>query len=722
VEARQDSAVLAATPPRRRLGAGGRVLAAAVEVAQADSAGGVLLRRVLPLTVAIPVGAGWLCVVGQRAGLYNAKISVAIVVAATVAVLVTAISRAAMRLHKVDEQRKDLTHNLESIVAARTAELASTMEALRQEGEQRRAASAALLDVTERFRRSFEGAPIGMAVVDGGGMFLEVNDSLALIFGYSEVELLTMGFLELIDGTERAATEDGFRSLLAGTPRKIRNERRFLHADGHAIWAVVAVAGIYDVDGLHRYNVAQIEDVTAIRNAHETLTHRALHDPLTDLPNRTLFLDRLGHALSRRSRRPGSVAVLFVDLDRFKAVNDSLGHEAGDEALREVGRRLSVTMRPSDTVARIGGDEFVILAEEVGGEADAVNVAERLRAALSVPIAIGNAEIVITSSIGLVVAHPGHHTSEDLLRDADTAMYRAKQRGKDRHEVFTDVLRRAVTDRVSVERHVRSAIKDGAFTVHYQPILELSTGRVESVEALVRLNNPDGSLLAPDRFIGVAEDCGLIVQLGAAVFAEACRQQRTWIDRLGPDAPDRVAVNISARELARHGLLEDIQSTLEDSGLDGHRICIELTESTIMEATPSVLKTIGELKNLGVSLSLDDFGTGYSSLTYLKSFPVDTVKIDRSFVSGLAADPDDRAIVEAVMSLARTLGLAVIAEGVETEEQADALRDLGCGFAQGYLWARPLAAEQLERLLLEPAFDRPGIGQPSVGMVAEGAA
>ena len=434
--------------------------------------------------------------------------------------------------------------------------------------------------------------------------------------------------------------------------------------------------------------------------AERALLHQAFHDTLTALPNRALFADRLGQALARRERRPTEAAVLFLDIDRFKWVNDSLGHAAGDELLVGVAHRLQRVLRPGDTVARFGGDEFVVLCEEMGSGDEALLVADRMRHVLAAPFELGGREIGLTASIGIALASTSTHDTPDaLLRDADAAMYRAKERGRDRVELFDDQMRSRAMARLETESALRRALEYGQMKVYYQPVVKLSTGRVAGVEALVRWNHPERGLVSPSEFITVAEETGLIVALGGFVLTEACLQVARWNCRHPASPPLTVSVNLSAHQLRTRGLRDLVIRALKQSGLQPRFLCLEITETALVEDADASRAALDGLKDLGVTLAVDDFGTGYSSLIYLRRFPVGVLKIDRSFVVGLGTNAEDTAIVSGVVGLARALGMLAVAEGVETPEQAVRLAELGCPLGQGYHWSKPLSARQMERWL-----------------------
>jgi diguanylate cyclase (GGDEF)-like protein/PAS domain S-box-containing protein len=446
----------------------------------------------------------------------------------------------------------------------------------------------------------------------------------------------------------------------------------------------------------HRGPDGHIEQVSAIsrdlseaRRFEEHLRHHATHDELTGLPNRTLLMDRLEIALARTVRLDSGVAVLCCDVDRFTVINDGLGAGGGDELLQEVARRLDHSVRPGDTVARFGGDEFVLLCSDLSSPRDAVVLSERVRDAVREPIVIGGNELVVTMSIGIAYDEHGDNAPDVLVRDADAAMYRAKALGRDRAEVFDDALREQALDRLDTEAGLRRAVDEGRLVVHYQPIIDLRDDRVSGFEALMRWDHPERGLLSPDEFMEVAEETGLIVPLGRHLFAEACRQTVAWQKAHGGAEDLVLFVNFSAAQLRHDGVVGDVALVLEESGIDPGCVQVELTEHALLGHEDVAVAQIVALKDLGLKIVIDDFGTGYSSLTYLQRFPVDLLKVDRSFVAGLTEGHGDAAIVRGVIDLAHRLGLTAVAEGVESRAQVETLRELGCEQAQGFLLGRP---------------------------------
>jgi diguanylate cyclase (GGDEF)-like protein len=437
------------------------------------------------------------------------------------------------------------------------------------------------------------------------------------------------------------------------------------------------------------------------QSAESRVRHQALHDPLTGLPNRSLLLDRLNHWAARAGRDRSTAAVLFVDLDNFKVINDALGHDQGDRLLCAVADRIQAELRPSDTVARVGGDEFVVFCEDVESEHEALAMVDRLVRALDAPVELAGQAQHATASVGIALGD-GTVLPEVLIRNADAAMYRAKERGRARYELFDDEMRQRSISWLETESQLRRALAAGELRNVYQPIVSPTSEQIVGFEALVRWHHPERGVVSPADFIPIAEQSGLIVPLGRTVLEQACAEAVRWnADRDGRDGrePLRVAVNFSPRQLSHPRAVEMVVEVLEHTGLDPSLLCVEITESALVDDAAATLGTLNRLKALGVTLALDDFGTGYSSLTYVRRFPIDTLKIDRTFIDGIVGSSEDEAIVTAVLSMGRALGVHVVAEGVETEEQAARLRMLGCTLAQGYLFSRPIAPDAVRELL-----------------------
>jgi diguanylate cyclase (GGDEF)-like protein/PAS domain S-box-containing protein len=554
-------------------------------------------------------------------------------------------------------------------------------------------------ETSERFRLAFESGVSGMALLTPDGRYTKVNRALCKMIGYTEQELLGRTFQSVTHPDDLVADVDQQRALLAGAVDVYETEKRYLHRDGHEVWAQIGVTAVRDEDGKVSYFISQTHDVTTRRRVVDELAHRALHDPLTGLPNRALFLDRLRHALVRLRRHSSEVAVLFVDLDRFKLVNDGMGHGAGDAILVEAAQRLSDVARAEDTVARFGGDEFTILCENANGEV-ARHVARRVLDACARSFAHEGREFHLSASVGIRVNDLASASPDALLRDADIALYAAKEHGRARFEVFDPGSRMAGVDVLATEQALRLALRHGELCLHYQPEVDLTTQRIVAVEALVRWQHPERGLLPPSEFIPAAEETGLIVPMGEWVLGEACSQLATWRRAGIVEDQVRVAVNVSARQLSRPELPERVRAALAAADLDPAALCLEITESVVIEDAEVALANLTAIKEQGVCVALDDFGVGFSSLRQIRELPpVDVIKVDRSFTAGLGRNNSDGAVVTAVLSLARSLSLTAVAEGVETAEQLDLLRGLGCAVGQGFYFAPPLPADEIAHLL-----------------------
>jgi diguanylate cyclase (GGDEF)-like protein/PAS domain S-box-containing protein len=699
---------------------------------------------------------------------------------------------------------------------------------------ERKRTEDALREMRDRFGSIFDHAPIGVAMVSLEGRYLQVNRSLCEILGYTEEELQALTWQEITHPDDLASSSAYARRIVEGEFPKYHLDKRFLHAEGHTVWASLSVSLVRDAEGEPLYFVSQIQDVTERKQAEsalkeseqrfrslvqnssdiitilgadgtvhyvspavekvtgykpeeqqgtnafdsvypddreqalntfaevlkrpglhpslefrvphtdgswrylehvvnnllddpavrgvvvnswdvterkalvEQLRYQAFHDALTGLPNRALFMDRLEHALTRAKRRGSKVAVLFMDLDNFKVINDSLGHKAGDQLLAAVAERLKTCLRPEDTAARLGGDEFTILVEDISSVGEGVQIAERIADILRPPIALEDQEVFTTVSTGIALNSTAQEQPDDLLRYADLAMYRAKHRGKARYEVFEPSMDAKAVERLIMETGLRRALVRQQFRVYYQPIVALENDKVAGVEALVRWEHPQRGLLLPEEFLSVAEETGLIVRIGQWVLREASKQARIWQQRYPGTPPLTISVNLSTREFFHPELVAEV---LDESEIEPASLQLEITERAMTtNGTSSTERKLRNLKRMGVKLAIDDFGLGYSSLSYLKRFPVDFLKIDRSFIAGLRREPNGVSkgteITKALIDLTHALGLRVIAEGVETSEQLRRLRNMKCDFAQGNYFSEPLPSEELGDILAEDLTDR----------------
>jgi PAS domain S-box-containing protein len=560
-----------------------------------------------------------------------------------------------------------------------------------------------------------ENAADMIAVIDSAGNRLYNSPAYQKVLGYSSEEL------KLTSAVDQIHPEDRQRVLEAAekarlTGRGERLEYRIRHKDG--TWRILesVATAIPNEKGQTERLVIVNRDITERKRAEETLAHNALHDTLTNLPNRNLFLDRVRHVLALSQRHTSyKFAVLFIDLDEFKVFNDSLGHAAGDALLIQIARRLSVSIRGADTIsrpglaggtttfaseetlARLGGDEFTILLEDIRDCGDAIRVAERIQERLAIPLVLQGQEVVTSASIGIAFCSTSYTNSEDLVRDAEIAMYRAKREGKARCQVFDNAMHISAVKRLSLETDLRRALELGEFRVHYQPIVSLQTGRIAGFEALSRWQRPEG-LLSPAHFIQIAEETGIILPMNRLLLREACLRLRAWHDQFPCDPPLTISVNVTPREFAQPDLAAQMGTILAEVGIDPSCINVEITETIAMADPARSSIVLSQLKTLGVHLSIDDFGTGYSSLSRLQGLPVDTLKIDRAFISKMETDSETGEIVRIIIMLAKSLGLKVVAEGAENAEQVSLLKQLKCELVQGYFFARPgdhVAAREL---------------------------
>jgi diguanylate cyclase (GGDEF)-like protein/PAS domain S-box-containing protein len=570
---------------------------------------------------------------------------------------------------------------------------------------ERKRAEEALRESDERLRLMVQHGYDIVTIIDADALVRYVSPSVTNLMGYEAQELEGRRGFDFVHPDDIEAVAANFARVVATPGFHAPIELRARHADGSWRWFEFAHTNMVDnpiVAGV----VVNIRDITERKHAEDQLAHQALHDGLTGLPNRASLRDRLDSALNRSERRRSTLAVLFLDLDRFKVVNDSLGHSVGDQLLVAVADRLRGVLRPGDTAARLGGDEFVVFCEDLQGPLEAIGVAERIGETVAGPLSLGGREVSTTVSIGIAFPSRAHERADDLLRNADAAMYRAKDRGRDRYEVYNEDLRAWAVRRLELDQALRKALQRDELRVVYQPEVSIEDGTVVAVEALVRWHDPKRGVIMPQEFIPLAEETGLILAIGEWVLRQACRQAACWKQR-HPESQMAVAVNLSGRQLASPQLISVVTNALTDAGLTPASLQLEITENALLDEAGAAWGTLRALRAMGLTMAVDDFGTGYSSLSHLKRLPIGVVKLDRSFIEGIGRDPADEAIVSAVIGLARALGLSVVAEGVERAEQLQELKALGCSVAQGFHLARPMTPEDLDTFL---AGHMPGRG------------
>ncbi len=560
--------------------------------------------------------------------------------------------------------------------------------------------SEALKESEERFRSAFDYAPIGIGLLSHTGHWLKVNQALTDILGYSEQDFLAMDFQAITLPDDLGLTLVKIHEVLSGQSANCQMEQRYIHKTGRTVWASWSVSTASDTKATQPNLIFQIQDISGKKLAEEKLQRDATHDALTGLPNRALFLERLNAALAKvHEINDYKASILFIDLDRFKYVNDSLGHLIGDQLLKDIAVRLGECLRPSDIVARLGGDEFTILVEGKYDIKEVLTIAERIQQKFSIPFDLRGHEVYSSASIGILHASDKHTSSEDMMRDADTAMYQAKRAGKARHEVFDDEMHSVAKETLRLETDLRRAVEREEIQVYYQPIYDLKTGRIDSIESLARWNHAELGPVSPSKFIPLAEEIGLIDKLCEQVLRRSCRE----IGSLSGDLPDKqripVSINLSCRQFSQSSLVQNIRGILNETGFSPKDLRIEITESVFFEHQNRAIIMLNQLRDSGVEINIDDFGTGYSNLGYLTKLPISALKIDRSFVSMIDSDRKNDEIVRAIVTLARNLGLKVIAEGVETSAQLSVLMEIECEGAQGFYFAEPMHFDRLREFI-----------------------
>ncbi|HEX5397086.1 MAG TPA: EAL domain-containing protein [Candidatus Limnocylindria bacterium] len=552
----------------------------------------------------------------------------------------------------------------------------------------------------ERFRSLAQNSADVNMIVGADGVIVYESTAVQRVLGYQAEDRVGQRFADAIHPDDRAWAEQLLADVIGSTGAQLSGDLRVRHADGS--WRTIeTVLKNLLVDPAVGGIVVNYRDVTVRKGLEDELRHQAFHDALTGLPNRALFADRLEHALSRTRRSQLRLAVLFIDLDDFKTVNDSLGHGEGDRLLMAVGDRLQRALRAGDTIARMGGDEFAVLVEDPADAGGPVEVAQRLLDSLQAPFEGIGKELFVHASVGVAVSTSQAQTSEELLRDADISMYKATSNGKNRLEVFEPGMHTAALDRMALKGDLERALDRGEFAVLYQPIMRLGTGRMAGVEALVRWHHPRRGLVGPLDFIPLAEETGLIVPLGRWVLEQACRQAVAWDATGGGQL--RMSVNVSGRQTQQAGFVAEVDQVLRETGLDPSRLTLEFTESVLMRDADATTHMLRELKKLGVRLAIDDFGTGYSSLSYLRRFPIDVLKIDGSFVASMSSGADQAALVRSILKLGETLRLETVAEGIEEVAQLNDLQELGADLGQGFYFAHPLSADAIAEQLAAEA-------------------
>jgi diguanylate cyclase (GGDEF)-like protein/PAS domain S-box-containing protein len=552
--------------------------------------------------------------------------------------------------------------------------------------------TVALKESDQRFRAAFDHAA-GMGLATADGRWLQVNKSLCQMLGYSEDELLTTNVRVISHAEDADWMQEQINNLLEGSIASIQLEQRCLRKDGQTIWVILSVTKIAEPHDSAASLVFQVQDISDRKRAEEQLMHEALHDALTGLPNRAWFIDQVRKSLARwKRRKQGAFAILFLDLDGFKGINDILGHSVGDQVLVAFSERLGTSVRPGDTFARLGGDEFTILLDDLNDLNDAITAVKRLMVILKEPFHLPGRSLSISASVGVALSAEEYMDPDEMLRHADAAMYRAKQQGRGRYEIFDRVAGVNLERQSRIQSDLSHAVERAELVLEYQPIVRLETGKLAGFEALLRWHHPTLGLVPPPDFISVAEATGAIVPIGEWVLQEGCRQVREWQKSCPQSPPLYVSINLSVKQLAQPDLVEQVAVAVHNAGLDPANLKVEITESMLMNSEAAI-RMLSHLHALGVGISIDDFGTGYSSLSYLHRLPISTLKIDRSFVSSMSQSKESFEIVRTIITLAQSLNLSVVAEGIETNDQLEKLTALNCLYGQGHFFSKALAVE-----------------------------